>query len=150
MSSTTTTRRINAPIEDVFDTIAHIENFSKAIPDIRDVTFLTDEHEGIGTRFRETRHMGRRDATTELEVTEYVDNDHVRFVADEGGTTWDTVFRLTSRTDGTELTMTMDARPHSLMARLTTPLSAGMVRKAVEKDMDAVKSYCEKSARDDT
>ena len=37
----------------------------------------------------------------------------------------------------------MDARPYKLLAKLTTPLTKGMFRKAIEKDMDAVKVYGE-------
>lgn len=143
MSTTTITRRINAPVEEVFDTVAHIENLSEAIPDIKDVEFLTENHEGVGTRFRETRAMKRGLATTELEVTEYVDNEKIRLVADQGGTTWDTIFRVEPRVEGTELTLTMRAEPHSLMAKVTTPLVGPAVRKAIERDMDAVKRYCE-------
>lgn len=144
MSTTTITRRIKAPVEDVFDAVAHIENFSKAIPDITDVEFLTESHEGIGARFRETRKMKKRVATTELEVTEYEDNDHIRLVADEGGTVWDTIFRVEARVEGTELTMTMSSSPHTFKAKVTGPLTDSMVRKAVEKDMDALKNYCER------
>jgi hypothetical protein len=38
----------------------------------------------------------------------------------------------------------MDARPYKLMARVMNTLIGGMVKKAVEKDMDSVKAYCEK------
>ena len=40
------------------------------------------------------------EATTELEVTEYVENDHVRMVADSHGTIWDTVFSVKEQTGG--------------------------------------------------
>lgn len=42
------------------------------------VLFLTDSEKGVGTKFRETRMMGKREAGTELEVTEYVPNERVR------------------------------------------------------------------------
>ena len=38
----------------------------------------------------------------------------------------------------------MDARAHKLPPKLMNPLIKGMVQKAVEKDMDAVKAYCER------
>ena len=146
MAQITATRTIAAPVTQVFDTVAHIENFQKAVPHITEVEFLTDEHRGVGTRFRETRLMRGREATTELEVTDYVPNERIRFVSDAGGTVWDTVFTVRPTEEGTDLSMIMDARPHKLMARLTTPLIGGMVRKAVESDMDAVKAYCEAEA----
>jgi hypothetical protein len=42
--------------------------------------------------------------------------------------------------------MAMDATAYRLLPKLLNPLIRGMVQKAVEKDMDAVKSYCERKA----
>lgn len=82
MSQTTAVRHIDAPIERVFSTVAHIENFAKAVPQIVATEFLTDVTSGVGTRFRETRLMHGRETTTVLEVTEYAENERVRIVAD--------------------------------------------------------------------
>lgn len=143
MSRTRVRRTINAPVEKVFDTVAHIENFAEAIPHITNVEFLTESHRGTGTRFRETRVMKGREATTELEVTEYDENDKVRMVSESGGTTWDTVFRMRSEGGATELVMVMDARPNNLGARLVNPFIKKTVAKALEADLDAIKRYCE-------
>ncbi|MCH8873239.1 SRPBCC family protein [candidate division KSB1 bacterium] len=144
MTRFTATRSINAPIDLVFKTVSDINNFSKAIPDIINVEFLSDVKSGIGTRFRETRLMNGKEAMTELEVTEFVENDHVRMVTDSHGAVWDSVFTV-KRVDGhTELTLVMDARPHKFMQKMMIPMIKGMISKALEKDMDAVKTYCEK------
>lgn len=143
MSRTTVVRRIHAPLERVFDTIAHIENYEKAVPEIVRIERLSDVRTGVGTRFRETRRMGGKEATTELEVTAYVENDRVRIVGDAGGTVWDTVFEVVAESDCVRLTASMDARPYRLVSRLINPLIARFVRRAMESDMDAVKAYCE-------
>ena len=118
MVRTLLSRTIDAPIEKVFDTVAHIENFSKAVPDIIKVEFLSDRHSGVGARFRETRRMGKREASTELEVTEFVQNDHIRFVSDAGGIIWDTVFTTTPASGGgVQLNMVMNAEPTSCWPR---------------------------------
>ena len=143
MGSIATTRQVQAPVARVFDVVAHIENFQKAVPDIVGIEFLSETRSGVGTRFRETRRMGKREATCDLEVTEYEPEQHVRIVSNAGGTIWDTVFRVTPKGDGTELSMVMNDKPYKLLARLFTPLIRPMVRKAVEKDMDAVKQFCE-------
>lgn len=144
MTQFTATRSINAPIDLVFKTVSDINNFSKAIPDIINVEFLSDVKSGIGTRFRETRLMNGKEAMTELEVTEFVENDRVRMVTDSHGAVWDSVFTV-KRVDGhTELTLVMDARPHKFMQKMMIPMIKGMISKALEKDMDAVKTYCEK------
>ncbi len=67
MTQFTATRCINASIDLVFKTVSDINNFSKAIPDIINVEFLSNVKSGIGTRFRETRLMNGKEAMTELE-----------------------------------------------------------------------------------
>ena len=127
MKRVETTRSIRAPREEVFDTTAHIEDYSYVIPHIVDVEFLTEQRSGVGTRFRETRKMGRRKATTELEVTEYEHPNRVRMVADEGGTLWDTTFTYLNTREGTDIHLQMDVRPHSILARLLNRFIMGTV-----------------------
>ncbi len=142
-----TSRSISAPIETVFQTIADIRNFSKAVPHIVKIEFLTEQKVGVGTRFEETRLMNGREHTVELEVTELVENDRIRMVSDAGGTIWDTVFTVSQAADTVALDMEMDVKPYKLLAKLMTPLIRGTVVKGVATDMDAVKAYCE-SLRD--
>lgn len=145
MSTTRAQRTIDAPVELVFATVSDIRNFSQAVPHIVDVEFLSEQQSGVGTRFRETRLMGKRKASSVLEVTEWSENESVRYVSDQGGTIWDTVFRVRDTGAGTELSLTMEARAYRWLARCFNPLIRGMVAKAIEGDMDAIKSYCEGS-----
>ena len=147
MANVTVTRRIDAPADVVFRTVAHVEQFSEAVPHILRVEFLSEAKSGVGARFRETRMMMGSEASTELEVAEHVENERVRIVSEAGGALWDTVFTVVPDGEGTELKMVMDARPRTTSARMTLPLIIGAVRKAVEQDMDAVKSFCERPAR---
>jgi uncharacterized protein YndB with AHSA1/START domain len=136
-------RTIDAPIDVVFRTVADITQFSRALPHIVKVEFLSDARLGVGTRFRETRLMKGKENVTELEVTEYVENDHVRLIADNHGVVWDSLFAVDDEGGRTLLTMTMDARTKRLLMKLMLFAISGMVRKAVEADMDMVRSYCE-------
>ena len=145
MTTTTVKRTIQAPIESVFEAVAHIENFQRICPDITGVEFLSGNKTGVGARFTETRRMGKREGKTTLEVTEYVPNERVRLVSDQGGTIWDTVFTTKPVSGGSvELSMVMEARAYRLLSKLINPLIRGMIRKFIERDMDAVKAHCEK------
>ncbi len=148
MTRTELSRTIGAPVGVVFSTVADISNYSKAVPHIVNVEFLSEVKTGVGTRFRETRKMGGRSATSELEVAEFVPNERVRIVSDQGGTVWDTVFTVASAEDGraTRLDLAMEARPYRFLARLLTPLIKGFVAKAIAADLDAVKTYAEGAA----
>jgi carbon monoxide dehydrogenase subunit G len=143
MSPSKVTRIINAPLEIVFKTISEVSEFSKAVPDVVNVEFVSDTRSGVGTVFRETRSIKDKESTVELEVTEYVLNERVRYVADSHGTIWDSVYTVEKEDGATLLTLTMDARAHKLAAKLMNPLVRTMVQKALEADMDSVKAYCE-------
>ena len=143
MTKTKVTRKINAPIEKVFKTVADISQFSEAIPHIIKIEFLSDKKLGLGTRFRETRLMKGKESSTELEVTEYVENDRIRLISDTHGTIWDTVFTISLIDAGTELIMTMEARSYKLIPKIMNPVIKGMIKKMIEIDMDYVKEFCE-------
>lgn len=141
--TTSHTIKIDAPVSAVFDVVAHIQRFSEAVSAIESFEFLSETERGVGARFRETRVVRGREASTVLEVTEYVENERMRIVSDAGGTIWDTLFTTSAVDDGTRLDMVMEARPHTLLARVSTPLIKGMVAKAIAADLAAVKEFCE-------
>lgn len=136
---------VKAPVEKVFRTLATAEEFSRAVPDIKKVEFLSEKRYGAGTRFRETRLMGGREAVAELSVTELVENDRVRITGTMANTEWDSLFRVLPTEGGTEIQLETTARPRGFLARLCVPMMLGMVRKAIMGDVEAVRRHCEKS-----
>jgi hypothetical protein len=100
----------------------------------------------VGVKFRATRLMKGKPSTCEQEVTEFVPNQHIRLVNVTHGTVWDTTFSVRAESGATVLTLTMDARAEQLLARLMTRLIAGIIQKALDTDLDAVKAYCEDPA----
>lgn len=147
MRRATVSTTIAAPVEKVFETIADVESFQRAIPHIIDIEFLSGQRSGTGTRFRETRETNGKRAITELEITECVTDDRVRMVADSHGTIWDSLFEVRGVPEGTELTITMEAKAHQLAARLATPLVMPLIRSAMKSDLEMVKLYCENGGR---
>ena len=143
MTQTTVIRSIQAPIDRVFRTVADLREFSRVLPHIVNVEFLSETQYGLGTRFRETRLMKGREEATDLEVTEFVEDERIRLVADSHGTIWDTEFSVQQNGRVVTLRMVMDARPYRLLQKIMVPLIRGMVRKEIEKDMDFVKQHCE-------
>lgn len=143
MSRTEVQRTIAAPPDVVFAAVADVQHFSRAVDDIERVEFVSEIRAGLGTRFRETRVMRGREATVELEITEFAPPERVRFLSEAGGVQWDSVFEVEAAPDGSTLSLVMEATPLTVAARLMVPLMKGMVRKAIAADMDAVKAYCE-------
>ena len=137
-------RSIQASPDRVFRTVADPEEFQKAIPGGSTVEFLTPVRNAVGAKFRATRVTNGKSAAFDQEVTEYVPGQKVRLVNVTHGTEWDSVFEVKRAGPGTELALTMDARPGHLLGRIMNRLIGGMVQKALDQDMDAVKAYCEK------
>ena len=144
MKQITISHHIKAPLEKVFDVIAHIDNYQNAVAHIKKVEFLSETKRGVGAKFRETRDMKGREVSSTIEVTEYNPNESVRFVSDEGGTVWDTLFTTAASDNETTMTMNMQALPYKLFAKLLTPFIMGMISKAIEQDMLALKEFCER------
>lgn len=143
MTQIVITRTIAAPPDRVFRTVADIRNYANAVPSITDVDILTEQETGVGTRFREARWMKNREVATELEVTEYVENERVRLIADSHGAVWDSIFTVRAKDGGTELVLTMESRASGVIPRILNWLMSGMYRKALSQEMDAVKTFCE-------
>ena len=151
MGKSQVARTIQAPQQLVWDTVSNIENYSTAIPEIVNVEFLSEERVGVGTRFRETRQMGKREGKSDLEVTEYEAPNHIRLVSDQGGVIWDTIYTVKDLGGGaTELKLVMDSRPYKLVPKFMLPIVLLMIKKFVEKDMDRVKEFCEAASESAT
>ena len=85
--------------------------------------------------------------TLDFDVTDYAENERVRIVNEIHGTRWDSVITLTPSNGSTELIMRMQTTTRPLVPRLIMPLMLRLfIRKAVEKDFDAVKAFCEKES----
>jgi len=147
MTRTEASRTVAATPAIVFQVLSDAANFAKAVPAIRKVEFLSEVRNGVGTRFRETRVMRGREAVAVMEVTEHSEGERICFRSDAGGAVWDSTFAVAPiDDDSTRLHLIMEARPYRLLAKLFVPVLRGMVAKAVESDMDAVKAYCERPA----
>jgi hypothetical protein len=136
-------RKIKAPIDKIFKAISDIRHLPETNPDIVKIEFVSEVKSGIGTRFIETRLMNGKESRTELEVSELIENEHIRMVADSHGTVWDSIFTIKPIDDQVLLTLSMDAIAHKLLPKLLNPLMKNFYKKGLEKHMDAVQIFCE-------
>ncbi len=140
----TCARTINASSDKVFHVVADPEEFHRAIPDGASVEYLTATRSGVGTKFRATRMSRGKPMAFDQEVTEFVPGKRVRTLNVTHGTLWDGMFTVKAQGQGCVLTLEMESKTDRLLARLMNRLIARMVQKALDRDMDAVKAYCER------
>ena len=134
---------IEAPVDIVFNSVADIREFSKALPHVASYEFLNNKIAEVGSKFKETRIMNGKPQINELEITEFIPNEIVRINSENHGTVWDTVFTTNSENETTILTLEMEARSSKVLLNLLNKIIMGMVKKAVIKDLEYVKLYCE-------
>ena len=147
MASITIVRTIHAPAAVVFKTVADPARFAQAISGVTKLEFLSSAKCGPGTRFRQSRVLNGKGMTMDFDVTDYVENERVRIVNETHGTRWDSAIALTVSGASTILTMRMDTETRPLLPRLLMPLMLRLfIGKAIGKDFDAVKAFCEKES----
>ncbi len=128
----------------VFDALVDIERFPETSPDCVSIRFLGEQRRGVGTRFVETRRAGKGTQDFELELTEC---DPVartaRFVNETHGTLWDTTMRVVPEGQGSRVSFAMDAHTDSRVQSVIFRLMKGVFRKAMNKQVAALKAWCE-------
>jgi carbon monoxide dehydrogenase subunit G len=150
MSTMTLQTQIDASPLDVFEVVADFPKAAERISGIKQIEMLTDGPVAVGTRFKETRVMFGKEATEEFEVTELVPGERLVLVAESCGCRYVCTHRLTSEGGGTRMELEMDAQPISFFAKLMSPLSffmAGVMKKAIQKDLDELKAAVEGESR---
>lgn len=147
MKPITVTATIAASPDRVYDAIVDIERLPETSPDTLSIAFASEQRTGPGTKFRETRQMGKKTAEFDLELAECdAAARTARFVSNHEGTVWDTRMNVEEDGDGTRVAFTMDAITDSKMKSFIFGLMSGMFRKGMTKQVTALKAYCEAAA----
>lgn len=139
--------RVNAPAKHIFGVMTDISNSPEHISGINSVDMLSEGPVGVGTRWKETRVMFGKEATEEMWITEFVENESYTVEAESCGAKYKTLFKF-EHVDNytTDVNMEMQVTPVSFAAKLMAPLSffmKGMVVKAIRKDIKDASAVCE-------
>lgn len=140
---------VDADPERVFEVFSDIASAPERVTGVKEVTLLTDGPVGRGTRFRETRVMFGKDATEELEFTEFQPPRSYTIGCESCGVYFTSLFTFEPEAGGTRVTMDMRTRSLSLKAKLMAPmcvLFAGGARKAMRQDLLDLKRFAEGDA----
>ena len=143
-------KRLSAPLETVWEVMADFENAADRIQAIVKLEILTDGPVGLGTRFRETRIMFKKEATETMEITQWDPPNSYTTEADGCGCHYTTVINCESDGDGTKVTMSMSIVPLTTFGKIMGALMGWMMKgactKAFAKDLDDLKTFVESPA----
>jgi carbon monoxide dehydrogenase subunit G len=146
MPTFTVTQTVQAPVADVFAVFADVENAASRITEILRIEKLTPGPVGVGSRFKETRVMFKREATETFEVTAFEPGDNYELTATSCGAEFCTRFTFTPDGNGTRVDVTVQTRALSLYAKLFTPMAflmKGMMRKCLIRDLEQLRTAVE-------
>jgi carbon monoxide dehydrogenase subunit G len=134
----------------VFAAMTDFANAAERISGIARMEMLTDGPVGVGTRFRETRIMMKREATETMEVTDFRPLESYTLEAHSCGCHYTTKISVADAGPGqTQVTMSFSGVPKTFAAKLMMPMGwlfRGMLKKCLLKDLTDVKTSLESKA----
>jgi len=138
---------IKADRAKVFAAMTDFANAAERISGISRMEMLTDGPVGVGTRFRETRIMMKREATETMEVTDFRPLESYTLEAHSCGCHYTSIISVADAGKGqTKVTMSFSGVPKTFAAKLMIPMGwlfRGMLKKCVLKDLADIKAYLE-------
>lgn len=146
MSTFAYSGHINASLDRVFDVFTDVSRTAERIESITRIELLTPGPMQVGTRWKETRVVFKKEATEEMEVTIFEPNQRYDVRCEACGAVFNTTFRFASDDGGTRVDVAFDCQAVSLFAKLMKPLSNLMLKsccKAFEKDFNELRLVCE-------
>lgn len=149
MSTFTISRRIDAPVETVFAILTDLENAAGRIRGIARIEILTPGPVGRGTCFRETRLLGRHEATEEMAITAFEPNRSFTISSHATGVAYTSTYSFQPEENGTLVTVECTSRSESVFARLMSPLGwlmTGVLKGCIERDLEDVRLLAEYEA----
>lgn len=146
MTQLTIEKFIEAPPEAVFDTALNLHAAAENIRGIEKLEVLTEGPIGLGTRFRETRIMFKKEATEVMEITVFERPERYVFEAESHGCKYVTSYDLVPEGSGTKLVLSFSAQPQTFLAKVLGILFSFLLKaclKAIDKDLNDLKAVVE-------
>ena len=140
------TKQVAAPAGVVFDVFADLDRADQLVSAIVKIEKLTDGPMGVGTRWRETRKVFKREATEEMWITDFEPGRHFSVGCEACGCVYGYTFRFEPQGDETRVEFEMSYRPVTFFAKVMSPLAkimSGTMKKCMEKDLDELKAAAE-------
>lgn len=142
MPNFTSRVRIDAPLEAVFDYATDFETTSTWMPQITRIERLDEGPLRAGSRFRETRRIGKREATAVIEVTAHERPSLHRASSAALGVQCEYEFRFLP--DGESTTVELTASAHGRwLGVLLAPMFLKMIQKEDGEMLERLKAAIE-------
>lgn len=135
------TRTICSDPWDVFDVVAHFAYQARALSEMTDLVFMTDQMEGVGTTATCRRLIGDKIEHQHLETAEYEPDTFVRLILEADDNLWDLSICVDPNPGGSSLSVDIVSRPARAGAGEAKAITDA-VRDGFERDLDQIVAYC--------
>lgn len=139
--------QINSSADEAFRIASDFARSPNHISGIEAVEMLTEGEVGPGTRFRETRKIGGREATEEMEVGLFEPGKRYTLICDSCGVLYESEMRFKPAGDGCTVELETNGRPHTLGAKILSPVMGlvmgGFMKKCLAQDLADLKQAAE-------
>lgn len=142
---------IEAPAEDVWQSIVDIDNCMEMISTIIAIEVLDRPKEGlVGLKWKETRLMFGKEADETMWVVDAVENEYYRTRAESHGSIYLTRLSLSEKQESNcILTMCFEGLAQSYLMKMLSviiiPLMKNSMKKMLLNDLRDIKSFVEKN-----
>lgn len=142
--------RFAQPPERVFHALTDLDAMRAWMPNLVRLEQLTNGAVGVGAEFRETRKMFGKDATEHFQVTGYEPPKRLELYVDgsKGASRrgeYRFAYELRPSHGGTHLVLNSEIGGMGKLMEMLGTLLLGPFRKAIAKDLRAMKAYLESS-----
>jgi hypothetical protein len=137
---------VSAPPQAVFQQAADFPRAADRIRGILRIEMLTDGPVRVGTRFKETRMMFKRECTEQMEVSAFEPPHRYTLTSISCGCRYEATLRFTPARGGTDVEMTFDAQPLTFLAKLMSFMMRPMMKscmKLIAQDLADLKRAIE-------
>ena len=147
MSSLSVNTHVAAPIADVFQVFTQLDKAQERIPTITNLEILSEGPFGVGTRWRETRLIMKKESTEEMRVTGHNPPHNYTVEAQSLGMLYETLFQFEPQSEGTKVTWEFRGTPQTWFNKILAPLisfpMAGLMKKCMQADLEVLRAVCE-------
>lgn len=138
---------VSAPVERVFEVFSDVVSLEERISGIVKVEILSEVRSGNGVRWRETRVMFGKEATEEMDISDFDPPHSYQVNASSHGMSYVSVLNFESiDANSTRIVHEYIATPITFGARIMQPmmiLFKGPLRKALHGDILELKAFVE-------
>ena len=145
MASFSATEWIAASPQMIFDFMIEPANSHKVMHNVTNNEWITDGPVGVGSRFRETRLMNGKEATSEIEITTYEPPHRYSATSTMSGITATYHYTLAPEREGTRIDLTAEVSAGGVK-KLMVPIVVGVMKKQDGDHLQNLKKAIEGAA----